>query len=150
MAVRRAVVAGLLLTPLVLSGCGSETEAYCDELRDQQSTLDRLARGSQRPSDDLFTDSLQVFRTLREKAPSDIRDEWDTYVFAWQDVADAFDAAGIGPADYQQADPPPGVSDQQLEAIEDAAAELRSPRVVDAGTGIEQHARDVCDVDLGL
>lgn len=146
----RAAVAALLVLPLPLTGCGSDTEAYCDELRSQQPALDRLARGAQRPADGLFTESLQVFQSLREQAPADIRDEWDTFVFAWQGVADAFAAAGIGPAQYRHGDPPPGVSDRQLEAIEDAAAELRSPRVVQAGSGIEQHARDVCNVDLGL
>jgi hypothetical protein len=36
-----------------------------------------------------------------------------------------------------------------VEAIESAAAELASTRVADAARGIEQHARDVCDVTLG-
>ena len=150
MAARRVLVAGLVLTPLLLAGCGSDTEAYCDELRDQQPALDRLARSAQRPSDELFDDSLQVFQRLRDTAPGDIRDEWDTFVFAWQELVDAFGAAGISPADYQPGHPPDRVGDQQLDAIEDAAAALRSPRVVDAGSGIEQHANDVCKVDLGL
>jgi hypothetical protein len=146
----RALVAGMLLTLTGLTGCSSTTDSYCDALEDQKQTLTGLAGSSAEPGTDLFGDTLKVFQDLRDEAPDDIRDEWDTFVFAWEGVADAFDDAGIDPQQYQPGTPPPGVSAEQARAIEQAAAELRSDRVVDAGTGIEQHARDVCKVDLGL
>jgi hypothetical protein len=42
------------------------------------------------------------------------------------------------------------VSDAEAKGLQDAAAELASERVTAAGEGVEQHARDVCKVDLGL
>lgn len=141
---------GVLLLVTVGTGCSSPTESYCGALEDEKDTLTGLAQSSGEPGGDMFDDSLTVFEDLRDEAPEDIRDEWDTFVFAWQGVADAFDAAGIGPQDYEPGATPPGVSEDQAQAIEDAAATLRSARVVEAGKGLEQHARDVCKVDLGL
>ncbi|HET6624950.1 MAG TPA: hypothetical protein VFG63_01040 [Nocardioidaceae bacterium] len=149
----RVLLAGVLLLPVGLSGCSSATETYCASLADEKQTLTDLAGSAQAPGADAFADSLTVFRRLRDDAPGDIRDEWDTYVFAWEGVTDAFTAAGVNPQDYTPGTTQgstPGVTEEQARAIEDAAAELRSPRVLDAGKGIEQHARDVCKVDLGL
>jgi hypothetical protein len=137
------VAAGLLL-----GGCSDATGTYCQTLADQQQVVAELA-GSQRPSREQLHSGLAAFEELQQAAPTDIRDEWDTFVFAWQDLVEAFDAAGVDPARFRPQDPPPHATDAQVQAIESAAAELASARVTDAGRGIEQHARDVCGVDLG-
>jgi hypothetical protein len=146
----RGLLAGVLLLTVGVAGCASDTESYCATLKDQEQTLTGLARSSGEPRDGLFEESLAVFRDLRDEAPDDLRDEWDTYVFAWEGVAESFADAGVGPQDYRPGEAPPGVPAQQVRAIELAAEQLRSDRVVDAGTGIERHASDVCKVDLGL
>ena len=133
-----------------VSGCADQTEKYCNTLEDQQQALTDLAKNADKPGSDLFGESLAVFEELRDEAPDDMVDEWDTFVFAWQGLADAFDEAGVDPGKYQPVNRPPGVSDAEAKAIEGASLELASSRVVDAGDGIEQHARDVCKVDLGL
>lgn len=154
---RGALLVGVMLALAALAGCSNPTDDYCGTLQDQQQTLKDLARSAGRPAGrpgaqaggDPFGDSLAVFTQLRDAAPDDIRDEWDTFVFAWEDLVDAFDEAGVDPRGYKPGAKLPGVSDAQREAIDGAAAELQSARVVDAGKGIEQHARDVCKVDLG-
>ncbi len=147
----RVLLAGTLFGLVGLTtGCSSATDTYCAALEDEQQTLTDLAESSGDPGADLIGDSIEVFRNLREDAPGDIRDEWDTFVFAWEGLATAFADAGTGPQEYQPGKTPPGVSAEQGQAIEQAAAEMRSERVLDAGKGIEQHARDVCKVDLGL
>lgn len=138
-----------LLLVGALSGCASETEEYCDSLADQKQVIADLAGEANKPQADLF-DSLPVFRELRDDAPGDMADEWETFVFAWEGLADAFDAAGVSPDEYDPGDTSSGVSKEQSRAIEDAAQELRSTRVVDAVGEVEQHANDVCNVDLGL
>lgn len=143
------MAAGLLVLA-TLPGCASDQEQYCDALREQKTTLTGLADRANNPDTDIFAESLAVFQDLKDEAPDDVADEWDTLIFAWQDLEAAFDRAGTTPAEYDPAKPPAGVSDAEAKALEDAAAELRSPRVVDAGDGIEQHASDVCKVDLGL
>jgi len=145
----RTALLGLVLVAS-LTACASETESYCAELEEQKQTLTDLATGSTDPSGNVLGETLEVFQTLREAAPGDIEDEWSTLVFAYEGLADAFEAAGTTPGEFDPGSPPEGVSDAEAERIERAAAELRSQRVVEAADGLQQHARDVCKVDLGL
>lgn len=151
---RRVRRAGIALMGLVLvastTSCASETESYCAELEEQKQTLTDLATGSTDPAGNVLEETLEVFQTLREAAPGDIEDEWSTLVFAYEGLADSFEAAGTTPGEFDPGSPPEGVSDAEAERIEGAAAELRSQRVVKAADGLQQHARDVCKVDLGL
>ena len=142
---RMAAVLGLL-TALV-TGCASETETYCGDLAERRAELTELAAS---PEPDALQETLGVLGDLRDAAPPDIEDEWSTLVFAYETLVDAFDAAGTSPDEYDPADPPEGVSEPEARRIEGAAAELGSRRVLTAADGLEQHARDVCDVDLGL
>jgi hypothetical protein len=125
------VVAAVLLS-LCLTGCGeSDTESYCQEVRDRARELKRLSGSvGEGSAEDVVADALATFRALEERAPDDVSDEWTTFVIAWEGLADALER-------------------DEPAAVRAAAAELREPRVVDAALGIEQHARDVCDTDLG-
>ena len=150
--VRRAgpvVLVGVLVAAL-LGGCASDTERYCGELKAQQNALADLAVRSGEPGNDVLGATLDIWRKLRDKAPEDIQDEWDTLVFSLEDLVQAFDAAGVKPSDYDPAHPPKGMSKAEADELQDVAAKLASPRVTKAGDSIEQHARDVCQVDLGL
>lgn len=144
---------GALLVSAVLvlasgTGCATTTEKYCDALEAEQQTLIDLARSADEAGGVSLADGLAIFEDLRDASPDDIRDEWDTFVFAWEGVVDAFEQAGTDPEDFRPGEVTPGVTAAQSEAIEGASAELGSPRVVDAGQGIQQHAKDVCKVDL--
>jgi hypothetical protein len=147
---RNVLVASGLLLLVLLTGCASETERYCAELEDQKETLSDLAIRSGEPDSEVLTETLAVWRELRAEAPGDVADEWSTLVFALEGLVEAFEAAGTTPGEYDPASPPPGVSEAEAKRLEDAAAELASPRVASAGTDLQQHARDVCKVDLGL
>jgi hypothetical protein len=137
----------VLLVTGGLTSCSSQTDQYCDTLREDQPALKRLAAGS---GANQLQRTLDVFQDLRADAPEDLADEWDTVVFAWQTLAAGFRRAGVDPGDYRPGQPPAGVSKAEARDIADAAEELRSPRVLEAGRSIEQHARDVCHVDLGF
>lgn len=139
-----------MLVLVSLSGCADQTEKYCGTLEDRRATLTDLAKSADRPGSDFIGESLAVLEDFRRDAPDDVVDEWDTVVFAWQGLADAIEAAGVDPGDYRPGNRPPGVSDAEAKTTADAALELASPRVTDAGDGIEQHADDVCAVDFGL
>ena len=150
-AVRRAAAAlsGVLLVSS-LAGCASQTETYCSELEDQKQTLADLAVRAGRPGEDVLTPTLEVWKDLRDEAPDDIADEWSTLVYALEGLVEAFDAAGTTPGEYNPASPPKDVTEAESQRLQDAAAELASERVSAAGEAVEQHARDVCKVDLGL
>jgi hypothetical protein len=147
---RTGRVASVLLLVGVLTGCASETERYCAELEDQKGTLADLAIRAGEPDTDVLAETLDVWRELRAEAPGDVSDEWSTLVFALEGLVDAFEAAGTTPGEYEPASPPAGVTEAEAQRLEDAAAKLASPRVAKAGTDLQQHARDVCKVDLGL
>lgn len=145
--VRRALPLALAaLLAAALTGCAGETERYCDALAERKQTLADLAVAG----GDVLEPTLDVLHRLREEAPDDIEDEWSTLVFAYEGLADAFEAAGTSPGEYHPESPPAGVSAAEARRIEGAAGALRSPRVMQAADGLEQHARDVCKVDLGL
>jgi hypothetical protein len=143
------LASGLLVLALI-AGCASDTERYCAELEDQKETLADLAIRAGEPDTEVLEETLDVWRDLRAEAPGDVADEWSTLVFSLEQLVEAFEAAGTTPGEYDPASPPPGVSDAEEKRLEDAAAKLASPRVASAGTDLQQHARDVCKVDLGL
>jgi hypothetical protein len=111
--------------------------------------LQRLSARAGAPGSDALTRSVEVFVRLRDAAPADLRDEWTTYVNAWQGLADALEAAGADASVFRNGKRPDGVDPEAYDAIRDAAGKLTSAPVRDASAGIEQHAADVCDVDLG-
>lgn len=147
---RAAAAATGLVMITSLTACASDTDRYCADLGEQKQKLADLARQSGEPGKDVLGQTLDVWRGLRDEAPGDIEDEWTTLVFALEGLVDAFHRAGTTPGSYDPASPPTGVSEQEQQQIQDAAAELASERVRKAGDAVEQHARDVCKVDLGL
>lgn len=140
----------VVLLGALVSGCASETEKYCGALEEQQSRLAELALGADEPGEDLLQQTLEIFRELQGEAPGDIADEWSTLTFAYEGMVDAFDGVDTPLAEYDPAEPPADVSEEEAQRITDAAEELRSPRVTEAADGIQQHARDVCKTDLSL
>ena len=145
------VVAGVLVTA-GLAGCSHGTESYCTALKGDQKKLAALARQSAKPGQagaDAVGGTVTVLSDLRDQAPDDISDEWDTLVAALQGLVDAVKATGHPLADFAGGSKPAGVTTGQYDAVRQAAAELQSTRVQQAGKSIEQHAQDVCKVDLG-
>ncbi len=134
-----------------LSGCGG-TKSYCSALKDDKAQLSRLAAESGKPGaagGTALAETVDVLAGLADKAPDDIADEWDTLVQALRGLSDAIRESGADPGDFASGGTPDGVSAGQLDAVQQAARELQDLRVQQAGTSIEQHARDVCKVDLG-
>ena len=69
---------------------------------------------------------------------------------AVEGLDEAIDDAGVKPSDFEDGKPPAGLSAADQKAIADAAGQITTDDVVAAATGIEQQARDVCKVNLGL
>lgn len=147
----RTACAVLLLTP-GLGACTSSTQSYCSTLKDDQQQLKRLAAQSAQPGPRgarALTGTVALLGQLRDKAPSDVAGDWDTLVRALHGLADAIGSTGASPGDFGPGKKPTGVTAGQLQAVHQAAAELQAMPVQQAGASIEQHAQDVCKVDLG-
>ena len=132
-----------------MAGCAGDTESYCAELEEQEQTLTDLASRADQPGTNVFTESLDVFEALRDAAPRDVVDEWDTLVFAWQGLADAFEAAGTTPTEFDPADPP-----RTWTRRRSTGSSTRPPSCAPRGssrpaTGSSSTPR-TCGVDLGL
>jgi hypothetical protein len=143
-------VAGVLVAA-GLTGCGG-TKSYCSALKDDKPRLTKLAARSAEPGatgGKALGETVDVLAGLADRAPDDIKDEWDTLVQALRGLSDAIRESGADPGDFAGGAKPDGVSAGQLDAVQQAAHELQDLRVQQAGTSIEQHARDVCKVDLG-
>jgi hypothetical protein len=145
------VLAGpTVILAVALAGCATDPqEAYCDTLESEQQALSDLSAGSTEPRDGLVAETISIFERLRDEAPADVQDEWDVYLTAWRGLQTALDEGGADETLFADGERPEGMSQEDYRAISQAAAELRSAEVVDAAAGIEQHALDVCSIDLG-
>jgi len=148
--VATAVALTVLAAPLAACGGGDDgsDSGYCSTLRDEKAALARLADQAGEPGKDVLTPTLESLGRLRTASPSSLRDEWDTVYYAWDALVDAVRRAGVDPADYRPGSTPDGVSAADARRLGQVAAELTSPRVVDASRGLEDHAQQVCDVEL--
>ena len=145
MTLRRTAVA-LVLAAAALTGCSSEQEAYCEALADEQATLTDLADDAAEGGEDVLTPTLESYERLRDAAPDELLDEWDTVLGAFESLEDAVQRAGVDPGDYSSEDPPPGLSRAERERLASVASKLASFQVTEATRGIEQHADEVCEV----
>lgn len=141
-------MAGLCAVLLAIgtAGCAGGEDAYCATLRDEATQLRTAA--SDRPGADTMGGALAAFQQLQKDAPENVAGSWQTLVTAWQGLDEALDAAGVPAAEYRAGERPDGVGAAEYAAIRAAAEELRSTEVQQAAAGIEQHAREVCGVDL--
>lgn len=146
---RTAYAGAVLVLATVLPGCSDPVDAYCEALAEEQRTLTGLAERAGEPGVDVLTPSLTSLGRLRDVAPDDLRDEWETVVQAWAALADAVETAGVDPGEYRPGTLPEGLTRQQRRHLAAVAAKLASPRVEGAALGIEDHALEVCDVDFG-
>jgi hypothetical protein len=147
---RRTVAAallGLLLLP-PLTACGADPqEEYCGAVREHQQELTEIVGSG---GQDSLLRAQDVFRDLRSKAPSDIADEWQQVVTRLEALDRALRDAGVDPATYDRRTPPDGLSGAEKAAIDGAARELGSRSTLDALSGLDQQARDVCRTPLSL
>jgi hypothetical protein len=148
MTVRRTTSAALTLALLVLAaGCGDPEKAYCGALKSDQKMFAEM-------QDDTSGLALLKHRTalhqLADQAPDDLTDEWQTFLGAIDAFAGTLHDAGVAPGDFVDGQPPAGLSAEARTRIADAANELASEDVVTAANGIEQQAKDVCKLQLGL
>ncbi|MFL6061208.1 MAG: hypothetical protein ACJ72E_08255 [Marmoricola sp.] len=143
----RGGACAVVLAALVLlaAGCGKDQEqTYCDALHAKQTIFadDDSGQG--------FLPHLADLRALAKKAPDDLTDEWQVFLDALGDLSTAISSAGVKASDIVGGKQPAGVSDAQWAAIRAAANGLGSDSVAEALDGIDQEARDVCQLQLGL
>jgi len=145
-------VAVVLLAASLLTACSDEQDSYCDALEGAQQELTDLADQAGAEGDgeavNTLTPTLDILQGLREAAPDELGDEWDTLVFAYEALAEAVEEAGIDPAGLEAGDGAGDLPPEQRRELRSLASKLLSARVLAASQGIEDHAREVCDVEF--
>jgi hypothetical protein len=150
MAAVRLLPTGLVigLTAALLGACGGHPYAdYCGAVKDHQQELSKTldAGGAQ-----ALLRALPTFERLRDRAPSDIRDDWTVLTGALAGLQDGLEAADVDPATYDPAKPPAGVTRAEQDRIAAAATEVGGQRTQTALAAVDQQARDVCHASLTL
>lgn len=140
-----AVVAAVML--FSLAGCGDPIEDYCSQLREDRKEFAEMLASN---SSSALVGNLPMLRNLAEKSPDDLSDEWQTFLTAIEGLDKAIERAGVKPSDFDDGKAPPGLSAGDKEAIAEAAGQITTDEVIEAASGIERQARDVCKVNLGL
>ena len=119
--------------------------AYCAQVKKDSTTLSKdVAEGG--PG--AFVEVLPTLERLAKKAPSDLKDEWQTLLNALTGLQDALDATGLEPGDIKGGKLPRDLSRADKKLVREAASVLTTPEVVAATQGIEQHALDICKQPL--
>lgn len=157
----RTAVAGLVALAALagnglLAGCGNPADVvtggdpiadYCHQLdRDRPAFAAMIGEGS--PT--ALVTHLPMLRELAGQAPDDIADDWQVFVGAIAGLEHALRDAGVKPSAYAGGRAPAGLEPGQRKAIQAAADRISAPQTVAAAATIEQEARDVCKINLGM
>lgn len=141
-----AAAAGVLLLLPLAASCGqSSTDDYCDAVKDHQAKLTDLFS---QPGDAAALEALPTLRDLRDRAPDDIRADWNQLVDALSGLQRALEDAGIEPDDYVAGKPPAGLSAAQKARVTAAANAVGDAQ--EASANVLQQVRDVCHTQLTL
>ena len=144
---RRSAIAWVAVLLLALAGCGDPTEDYCSELKQDRKEFAEMLDSE---SSSALLGNLPMLRDLAEKSPEDLSDEWQTYLRAIEGLDKAIKDAGVKPSDFDGGKAPAGLSKADQKSIAEAAGQITTEEVITAASGIEQQARDVCKINLGL
>lgn len=123
---------------------GDGGSGYCDALGENREYFAEDGSGA------LLLDHLDELRALADAAPDDLSDEWQIVNTALGGLDEALRDAGVGPRDFSNGQAPASLSEDERARIVAAASQLTEPDVVDAFSGIDQQAKDVCKIQLGL
>jgi hypothetical protein len=147
---RRTAATTALVAVLAIAGtsCGADPEkAYCQALQADQEMFAAMQDDS---SGLALLQHRAALHQLADRAPDDLTDEWQTFLGAVDAFAQTLDEVGVKPDDFVDGQPPAGLDQEKRTRIANAASELAAEDVVAAANGIEQQARDVCKLQLGL
>jgi hypothetical protein len=148
---RSLALAGAAMLVGILGGCGdgeSATESYCAAVEDAKAEFDSIEAGDFAKIDN----ALDRMQTLGEQAPEEVKDEWETFNSTIDELRTGLDEAGVSLEDLgalSEGEMPEGVDQQKLMELATRMRNLSSGEMREAADGIEQHAKEECDVDLG-
>lgn len=140
---RSALAAAALLLTCGLSACGGDGD-YCSTVQAKQAVFVDDGTGLE------LVTNIDTLEEIAAAAPDDIRDEWQVFLTAIEGLRDAIAEVGLQPDDFVDGAPPAIISETDRATIAAAGQRVAHSDVTQAAFGIEQHAKDVCKLQLGL
>ena len=145
---RPLALVGALLIGTSLTACGGgDGGAYCDDLQSAATTFEDVDSGSVEKLDGAF----DTFHQLAEEAPDDIKDDWKVIDDAISGVETALSDAGLSFSDLpkiQAGEMPDGADPTKLQGLSSSFTALSDEKFAEASQAIDEHATDVCEIEL--
>lgn len=146
--------AAAMLAAAMLAGCGgggdSGSGSYCDDLQSTKDTVTSLGSGALTQA--TFDKLSASVHSIRDEAPSDVKDDWSSVADGLDAFSAALDDAGLtiddatnlSPADAAKIDP------AKVKAITDASTALSSTAMNSATAAINTEVKSECGFELGI
>ena len=146
---RRRWVAGAAVIAMLglLTACGDDTDAYCDELENVSEPFADLSGGDFSQIDQVMDD----LTALEDKAPEEIQDDWETFGSTIRELQAAVEEEGLTIAEMIELAQQPDLSEEdqaRLVAIDEELSDLDLEAVGTASAEISEHAEQTCDLNL--
>lgn len=148
-------LASAFLLAATLTACSdsgsSSAGDYCKVLKDTKEDLNNLDQGQL--NEQTFSDLKEKINKLEESAPDKVADDWRTIGAGMDQMKGVLDDAGISLDDLEgmnKGQLPEGVDMTQLTELGNKLNEItkEDSKFDKATQTVEQHAKDVCKVDL--
>ncbi|WP_446499891.1 hypothetical protein [Nocardioides alcanivorans] len=94
-----------------------------------------------------FLDALPILEELAQGSPSDLKDEWQTYLTSLRNLRDVLAEIAVDPEELADG-VPTRLSKAERQRVRGAVRNVRSVETRQAAQGITQQALDVCDVQI--
>jgi len=154
---RSIAVAGatLLLATTVACGGGStdqagsdaSTQQYCDALKSAQNEFSAIDSGDVTPAN--LNRILDRMHSLAEQAPPQVADDWQKLDGAMSQLQSGLGDLGLSFEDLSDPRKLSQVDPQKLQEFGQKMQQLSGQQFDRAGNAIEQHAKQVCHLNLG-
>lgn len=130
------------------SGGGYDEAAYCDAYKSAQSEFDET--DFSQLDEDTYSQLQDKVTEMREKAPEELKGEWETFEGALDEFQGILSDAGLSMDDLANLDPtnlPEGVTAQDLQDLSTKMQEFVDNNDIQAATdAIEKDAETRCDI----
>ena len=140
-------LAAAVLTVGLVTACGGGND-YCGVVKDNQQRLAKVVEEGRAGDGAAGLKALPIYERLADAAPDDVRSQWRIVISRLTALQDALDDAGVDPSTYDPEKPPAGLSAEEQQKIADASLALQAPESLRAIGEVQQHARDVCQMQL--
>jgi hypothetical protein len=129
------------------AGSDASTRQYCDALKSAQQEFSAIDSGDVTPAN--LNRILDRIHSLADQAPAQVADDWQKLDGAISQLQSGLGDLGLSFEDLSDPSKLSQVDPQKLQEFGQKMQQLGGRQFDRAGNAIEQHARQVCHLNLG-